>query len=383
MSVSPVSAFLREEVCAVSDHLAAVSLFNSEEWMTCLIYFTGWTDTSPDSEARLRALVSKLYLKPLAEHGDIESPLLRSQIDEQFLRAMAAARSQMDLGSEHKNGKGNAGWQSHPRGFSHDGMQHHMHPVPNQVGGAPRASGFRRPRYPYAGQWWGQHQNQSHYGGGGDDNSAYSSLSGDAFSEYGGGYQGGHNHAGHFYPPMYHHPTHAMDHLHATGGFDPSMPDPNLYPMHAPYHSGLGYYGHAPIDPSMAYAMHHHQHEDASGYYGMPATAPKTPEESFSAAQKDLPTENKDTQTESDVAVAGDQTPFKHGAEKTPRSPYWGHLDSTIAMGLATPQTHVKRENVGFMPPEEGADTSGVGNAQPLLLRQSQYYGYGPVNNVS
>ena len=41
MSVSPVAAFLREEVCAVSDHLAAVSLFDSEEWMSCLQYFSG------------------------------------------------------------------------------------------------------------------------------------------------------------------------------------------------------------------------------------------------------------------------------------------------------------------------------------------------------
>lgn len=32
-SYSPVAAFLREEVCAVSDHLAAASKFTSEEWM--------------------------------------------------------------------------------------------------------------------------------------------------------------------------------------------------------------------------------------------------------------------------------------------------------------------------------------------------------------
>lgn len=32
-SMNPVPAFLREEVCAVSDHLAAASKFTSEEWM--------------------------------------------------------------------------------------------------------------------------------------------------------------------------------------------------------------------------------------------------------------------------------------------------------------------------------------------------------------
>lgn len=93
--MSPVSVFLREEVCAISDHLAAVSLFDSDEWMNCLHYFTGWTDTDPEAEERIRTLVSGMKLRPLAEPGDIDSPLLRSQIDEVYLRAMATARAQM------------------------------------------------------------------------------------------------------------------------------------------------------------------------------------------------------------------------------------------------------------------------------------------------
>ena len=94
-SVSPVSVFLREEVCAVSDHLAAVSLFDSEEWMACLENFHGWIDLNERAESRLRSLVSQLQLRPLSEPGDVESPLLRSQIDEQYLRAMVSARAQM------------------------------------------------------------------------------------------------------------------------------------------------------------------------------------------------------------------------------------------------------------------------------------------------
>jgi hypothetical protein len=114
MSVSPVSAFLREEVCAVSDHLASVSLFDSEEWMLCLSHFNGWTDTSPGSEANVRVLVSDLKLKPLAEHGDVESPLLRSQIDEQFLKAMADQRKQMEMtgAEQHERRKPNKGTPS-------------------------------------------------------------------------------------------------------------------------------------------------------------------------------------------------------------------------------------------------------------------------------
>lgn len=93
VSVSPVAVFLREEVCAVSDHLAAVSLFQSEQWMECLQDFEGWSNAV--EEARLRVLIGNLSLRPLEEPGDVESPLLRDQIDEQFLRAMVAARESM------------------------------------------------------------------------------------------------------------------------------------------------------------------------------------------------------------------------------------------------------------------------------------------------
>lgn len=95
VSVSPVAVFLREEVCAVSDHLAAVSLFQSEQWMDCLHSFEGWSNATPAAEARLRVLIGNLSLRPLDEPGDVESPLLRNQIDEQFLRAMVAARESM------------------------------------------------------------------------------------------------------------------------------------------------------------------------------------------------------------------------------------------------------------------------------------------------
>jgi hypothetical protein len=94
-SVSPVAVFLREEVCAVSDHLAAVSLFDSDEWTSCLQHFNGWTNSGKTSEIRLREFVASLRLRPLREPGDVDSQLLRSQIDEHFLRAMASARSQM------------------------------------------------------------------------------------------------------------------------------------------------------------------------------------------------------------------------------------------------------------------------------------------------
>lgn len=113
-SVSPVSVFLREDVCAVSDHLAAVSLFDSEIWMECLGSFKGWIDTRPEAEARLRLHVSKLKLRPLFEPGDVDSPLLRSQIDEHYLRAMSDARAHLTgIGSENTDRRSNKDSSSH------------------------------------------------------------------------------------------------------------------------------------------------------------------------------------------------------------------------------------------------------------------------------
>lgn len=162
--------------------------------------------------------------------------------------------------------------------------------------------------------------------------------------------------------------------------------DPNMVYMHTPYHpdpSAFAYYGHATMDHSGNYPVHHQPQEETPGYYDVPAV-PKSPEDhqTTELTAEDTPEENNENEAAvpSD-GVAGDQTPYKYDPSKTPRSPYWGHLDATIAMGLATPQTNVKPENVGFMSPEEGADVAHLGNAQPLLLRQSQYYGYGPVSN--
>mmetsp|Transcript_59705 Transcript_59705/g.176917 ORF Transcript_59705/g.176917 Transcript_59705/m.176917 type:complete len:1342 (-) Transcript_59705:293-4318(-) len=97
-SLSPVSAFLRDEVCSVSDHLAAVSKFTSDEWMAALEPFNGWTDRDSCNEKNLRGLMGTLKLRSVEEVGDMDSPLLRSQIDEQFLRVMEAQRQQIASG---------------------------------------------------------------------------------------------------------------------------------------------------------------------------------------------------------------------------------------------------------------------------------------------
>ena len=91
-STSDVSLFLREEVCNVSDHLAFMSKYDSEEWTSALSHFDGWTDHDSNVEETLRTLVASQQLAGLAETADFQSSLLRSQIDDKILKAMQAAK---------------------------------------------------------------------------------------------------------------------------------------------------------------------------------------------------------------------------------------------------------------------------------------------------
>ncbi len=102
-SLSPVSAFLREEVCAVSDHLAATSKFSSEEWMEGLPHFYGWTAQDEESQNRLKDIVQTLPMRSLVEPADVDSSLLRNQIDVCFLKAWKAQREQMENGGQERN----------------------------------------------------------------------------------------------------------------------------------------------------------------------------------------------------------------------------------------------------------------------------------------
>lgn len=102
---STLAVFLREDVCAVSDHLAHVSMFGSEEWMQCLSYFQGWIDISPQGEEYIRHMMASLALRPLQEYNDVESPLLRSRIDAHVLRTLQNTRQLMQEPSTHSQKK--------------------------------------------------------------------------------------------------------------------------------------------------------------------------------------------------------------------------------------------------------------------------------------
>jgi hypothetical protein len=148
---------------------------------------------------------------------------------------------------------------------------------------------------------------------------------------------------------------------------------------------------HGWIDPAMAYALH--QQAESAGYYvARPPPSPAmayTPDDSTVSWQGNA------------NYATNEQTPYKfdpNTQQPQQHSPYWGHLDrATVDMGLATPakaSPSTPRRGKG-KPEDKRDDQEGeaeksesvdceekengfAANAQPLLLRHNQYYGYGP-----
>lgn len=259
---------------------------------------------------------------------------------------------------------------------------YHVHNL--GTGQPPRGSGVRRQRmaYPYHPQWWGHlHATQSQQYPTFADDTSLSSADGNYLPGDFGMYPLAPN--GHFYhphPAAFHPATGSgMEYPHPNGpGFDPNIPpESGICPMpYRPDHAGLGFYSHPPVDPSMAFAMQQQQDNIAMQYGVPPSPANRAPHS---------PSTRQNGVGQGELNSGAEQTHHKYDPSGTPRSPYWGHLDTTIAMGLSTPQTNTKQmrpcEDLAAAQ-EENEENAAAGTAQPLLLRQSQYYGYGPVNNV-
>lgn len=404
-SVSPVAVFLREEVCAVSDHLASVSLFKSEEWMDCLVHFNGWSDHSPVAEKRLRMLVSRLNLRPLAEPGDVESPLLRSQVDDHFLRAMASAREQMRNGgiqqeranlskSSSQSGSDKQSRKVPPTGRNKIPLHpQRVHPMPpahrtpaNQSAAAAAEAAYgkggdaQQQPYGYSGHWWANGWPQYAYCD--ESNSVQSALSGDSYlqqyNEY-GMYPGAT--PGAYYGP----PQGRSDYYYGqAGGY------PHSWMPHPP--TG---------DPNSAYAS---QTSEGSSYMHPPGapSSHSSPQRNYNPYQYSPAHMQPGSSFAADNRVTPDQTPHKSPYPQTgvPSSPYWGHLDqSTLAMtGLVsphgklpeTPQRAGRQQDDGSQDEEDGKDSPGsdksqddfATNAKPLLINNwSQYYPHGSVSS--
>ena len=167
-------------------------------------------------------------------------------------------------------------------------------------------------------------------------------------------------------PPPGHHAHAASDNSQSTGGYDSYGSDPSMnYDPRA--HGGW-------MDPAMMYAMQQQQQSDSSGYG--PPSAPTSPEESLTATDYANPEYHS--------------SPYKY--DHMPVSPFWSHLDrATLAMGLATPakaspvtprrasdNRDDEQDPSEESTEDEEKEAGFAANAQPLLLRPNQYYGYGP-----
>lgn len=379
-SVSPVSVFLREEVCAVSDHLAAVSLFGSDEWMDCLRHFNGWTVLTATAVQQYQRFVASVPLRSFVEPGDVDSPLLRNQIDEAFLRSVAAQREHLRENGQtvlsvapSVNGSlSKATVTSQPTAALTAAGLSHQHggpppvyprslPVPRQI------NGVRRPRY-YPNGWYGWENVPQ------DTSSVHSELSANSFPQPPLFDPNNSNVAAQYHQPMYPH--------HACGYYLSQMQPPTLGASASSDHShSTGAYSYPDqyggwMDPAMAYAMHHHHHQQ---FYG--PSSPYQPHE----LSEPLEVENSTV-----AAAESTETPFKYDPESSnSMSPYWSHLDqATLAMGLATPakvspSTPRRRHSNKQQHEEEVGDDEypGFNNnivAQAPLIRQ-QYYGYDAV----
>ena len=331
-ATTPVAVFLREEVCAVSDHLAAVSTFGSEEWMACLVHFTGWINISKKAEDQYQEVVSKMLLRSIEEPGDLQSPLLRSQIDDHFLRAIVAHREQIRDSSfapeKQKIGTectveqtaldSSAVPSAHPRDSKGS--------IPKQI------HGVRRPRY-YT--WWnGTKWEQTQAMPTPDNSSVHSALSSDSFVPNGQSSQMYGMYPMH--PYSYGHPNATVDGSESQWSADMDRHTMMAYPPGAYYPAyGPGYY---------------HPH--------FLATTPLAEESPHSPDQSD----------------SGSLLPPEEALQYA--SPYWAHLDqATLAMGLATPgkssPATPRRKN-------ESGETRAV-LVQGPLIRQ-HYYGYASVS---
>ena len=357
-SVSPVSVFLREEVCAVSDHLAAVSLFGSDEWMACLKHFTGWIVTTPEAEKSYRAFVSELPLRSVQEPGDVNSPLLRSQIDENFLRTMVAQREQMRETA--MAGKKPPPVPGASKTIATDSRPPPAYPrstpVPKQI------HGVRRPRY--YGWWNGTSWEQTPPPG--DTSSVHSGLSYDSYPHppqppplYNPNYHNMYPHT--MYPMPYHAPIPPNQPPYPPS--DQSQSTAYNYPSN----NQMQYLHDWGMDPQ---GMYYGQPPMMDGYYPLsPYYNPQPPDTPVA----DTTTTDSEPHTPQDAPK--DSSPATTtSAIKT--SPYWAHLDqATLAMGLATPAKttpSTPRRKTTTTTPATTVDYAS--QAQAPLVRQHYYY---------
>lgn len=221
MSPNPISVFLRQEVCAISDHLASVSLFGSDIWMKCLSQFNGWIDSqSPDARKIYRRYVRCLPLRSMKDPADVDSPVLRDQINEALSQALTQHCNEM-TGQTRRKVDSTAPTESttHQQQQQQQQLSEEPENIPRNIRGDRRYYG-----------WY-------------DANSVHSELSTNSYSY------------------DYHHNMYMHQHNYY------SEPPQNTY---APAYPWLNYYPMYTYDenPATPVAAHHHPQDAMSPYWG-------------------------------------------------------------------------------------------------------------------
>jgi len=316
-STSSVSLFLRQEVCNVSDHLAFMSKYDSEEWTNALRGFDGWTGHTLDVEESVRKLVLQQKLQGINEMSDLDSSLLRSQVSDAMLRAIKTEKEKLaqDAFSQReapaanrqpKNDAKNGNWKRPP---VHSKTPNKKMMAANK-GARWKPAGYNAP-YAHQGMHGQQFQPQHPY----------------AHPSY-----------GHYH---YHH--------HQYNGYG-----------HYPSHHNLGY-----AQPQ--YQIDQYAQQQYYQSYHMDGGFTDTSfDGNAHVSGASVPSSNPDATPTRYAGNAHAQGQY------APTSPYWNHLNLSQLPGLNSPGCHFSPDSSFHSHHSEAKNPAIVGNAKSLIMFPKQ-----------
>lgn len=390
---SDVSLFLRQEVCNVSDHLAFMSKYDSEEWTSALSHFVGWADPDPNVEGTVRTLVASQQLVGVSETADVQSSLLRSQIDDTILKAMQAAKD--EAGKDAYDYK-DVPEQRHPlaaTGVVEGGpLSHQQHPYSAQDS----SNSFGRQSSNGTAAWTDESHLRSAL------ESKKRTINDTSWSNR-SEYHPHHPSYPHQYPSYGHGPpppgyghhqgyggSATMNgsqyyHPHQYDGYGQYHTGPHHHPPHHmyPHHGDMQYNDH--------YGQHHHHYYNGSGGYYQPSDG--SSHGSFHEGMVfDHSMHSQDPYMHPSSSVSA-HTPNRypgsdmHHGQYPPPSPYWGHLNISQLPGLAaSPGMHITpskpprgshpnrsyRKQQRQHPPKAAGQSNVDGKAKSLIMFPNQ-----------
>eukprot|EP00557_Chaetoceros_sp_GSL56_P009562 CAMPEP_0176493744 /NCGR_PEP_ID=MMETSP0200_2-20121128/9709_1 /TAXON_ID=947934 /ORGANISM="Chaetoceros sp., Strain GSL56" /LENGTH=793 /DNA_ID=CAMNT_0017891421 /DNA_START=192 /DNA_END=2573 /DNA_ORIENTATION=- len=333
-----VSAFLREEVCAVSDHLASVSKFDSDDWMDALPKFHGWIDNSSDNEKVLKRIICILPMKKLCESKEeLDSPVFRHLIESSFEKAMIIHKEQLSSGAEYlcsdMNGSYKHSALQMPKTKKLNSSQSNM-----RDNRPPRHSGKGNSRPPRANK---KHVGgrQNHFSNGGFPHGMmmqqHMDMSMNSCYPYGAYHQM--NQSVHYMPPQ-----HENDLYYGQNGWAPQMIPGNYNFLDQSMMSADMSVYYPPTDP-MPNWNSHNAHDASLCSYNVEDMSQCSDQASQICAPEGVslsfigPTSSK---AQGEICKTPSKTKGQ-GISTAPPSPAWAHLANAAMSSLASPSGQI------------------------------------------